>query len=123
MNTNHRTLPIDTADARACTALIAGLPLTNAREAHQTLIRLLTGLAHRPPPAPAYLEVLEAMRAPLAFLQDELARTYAAKPCRRRRSRRKTSGRFWPCGRTWHAPMPRWRSSARASGRSRTGWR
>jgi hypothetical protein len=80
MNTNHRTLPIDTADARACTALIAGLPLTNAREAHQTLIRLLTGLAHRPPPAPAYLEVLEAMRAPLAFLQDELARTYAAKP-------------------------------------------
>ena len=73
-------LPIDTADARACFALIAGLPLTNAREAHQTLITLLTGLAHRPPAAGDYLEVLEALRAPLAFLQDEIALRYAGKP-------------------------------------------
>jgi hypothetical protein len=63
-------LPIDTADARACAALIASLPLTNAREAHQTLVTLLTGLSHRPPSAAAYLEVLEATRAPLAFLQE-----------------------------------------------------
>ena len=80
MNQNGTTLPIDTADAHACMALIAGLPLTNAREAHRMLVMLLTGLAHRSPPAPAYLDVLEAVRAPLAFLQDELAQRYAAKP-------------------------------------------
>ena len=73
-------LPIDTADARACAALIASLPLTNAREAHQTLVTLLTGLSHRPPAAAAYLDVLETTRAPLAFLQSELAQRYAAKP-------------------------------------------
>ena len=76
----HPRLPIDTADAGACTALIASLPLTNAREAHQTLVMLLTGLAHRPPPAAAYLDVLETARAPLAFLQSETAQRYAAKP-------------------------------------------
>ena len=81
MNDSVRAaLPIDTADARACAALIAGLPLTNAREAHQVLVTLLTGLAHRPPAAAAYLEVLETARAPLAFLQDELAQRYAARP-------------------------------------------
>jgi hypothetical protein len=71
--------PIDTADARACATLIAGLPLTNAREAHQILVTLLTGLAHRPPPAADYLDVLETARAPLAFLQDEMAQRYAGK--------------------------------------------
>lgn len=81
MNETARpSLPIDTADARACAALIAGLPLTNAPEAHQTLTTLFAGLAHRPPAAAAYLDVLETARAPLAFLQDELAQRYAAKP-------------------------------------------
>lgn len=81
MTTSNGTpLPIDTADAHACTTLIAALPLTNAREAHQTLIMLLTGLSHRPPPAAAYLDVLETARAPLAYLQDEIAQRYASKP-------------------------------------------
>lgn len=81
MNTsNGSSLPIDTADARACATLIAGLPLTNAREAHQTLVLLLTGMSHRPPAAAAYLDVLETLRAPLAFLQDEVAQRYASKP-------------------------------------------
>lgn len=73
-------LTFDTTDAQACVSLIARLPLTNVREAHQTLLQLLTVLSHRPPPAAAYLGVLEAARAPLAFLQDELARRYAARP-------------------------------------------
>ena len=76
----RQSLPIDTADARACTALIAGLPLTNAPEAHRLLTTLLTGLSHRPPAAAAYLDVLETARASLAFLQDEIAQRYAAKP-------------------------------------------
>lgn len=79
-DTKRPPLPVDTADPRACAALIAGLPLTNAREAHQALVMLLTGLAHRPPAAAAYLDVLETARAPLAFVQDEVAQRYAAKP-------------------------------------------
>lgn len=74
------TLSIDTSDAYACTALIAGLPLTNARASHQVLITLLAGLRHRPPDATAYLDVLETARAPLAFIQDEIAQRYAARP-------------------------------------------
>lgn len=73
-------LPIDTADAYACTSLIAGLPLTNPREAHQTLFTLLTGLSHRSPAAAEYLSVLEAAREAAIFLQDEIAQRYAAKP-------------------------------------------
>ncbi|MBI4990187.1 MAG: hypothetical protein HZC23_15340 [Rhodocyclales bacterium] len=79
-HTDRPPLPVDTADARACAALIAGLPLTNARESHQMLITLLTGLYHRPPGGGAYLDVLETARAPMAFLQDEIAQRYAAKP-------------------------------------------
>ena len=77
---NGTSLPVDTADARACAALIATLPLTNAREAHQTLVMLLTGLAHRPPAAAAYLDLLETLRSPLAFLQDAIAQRYASRP-------------------------------------------
>ena len=65
MNTAARpSLPIDTADARACAALIAGLPLTNAHEAHRLLTTLLTGLSHRPPAAAAYLDVLDTAWPP-----------------------------------------------------------
>ena len=79
-DTERPPFPVDTADARACMALIASLPLTNAREAHQVLITLLTGLTHRPPAGTAYLDVLETARAPMAFLQDEIAQRYAARP-------------------------------------------
>jgi hypothetical protein len=76
----QRLLSIDTADARACAALIAGLPLTNSCEAQRTLATLLAGLSHRPPAAADYLGVLETARAPLAFVQDEVAQRYAARP-------------------------------------------
>lgn len=73
-------LAVDTADPHACAALIAGLPLTNARASQQMLAVLLDGLNRRPPGAAAYLDVLETMRAPLAFLQGEIAQRYAARP-------------------------------------------
>lgn len=73
-------LPIDTRDAHACTALIAGLPLTNAGASHRALAMLLAELSRRAPAAAAYLEVLETLRAPLAFLQGEIAKRYAARP-------------------------------------------
>ena len=79
-DTDQPPFPVDTAVAHACATQIARLPLTNAREAHQMLLMLLTGMSHRPPVAAAYLDVLETARAPLAFVQDELAQRYASKP-------------------------------------------
>jgi hypothetical protein len=73
-------LVVDARDPRACLAFIAGLPLTNARATHQALADLLAKLASDLPSAASYLEVLEAARAPLAFVQSELAQRYAAKP-------------------------------------------
>lgn len=71
---------IDTTKAQACTALIAGLPLTNARESQKILSALLHGLMRRPPGAADFLDVLETARMPVSFLQDELAQRYANKP-------------------------------------------
>jgi hypothetical protein len=74
-------LPVDTTDARACMALIAGLPLTNVRASLGNIEALLAALACRPPVAAhAYLDVLEALRAALAFVQDQLAQRYSARP-------------------------------------------
>jgi hypothetical protein len=77
---NSALVDIDTSDARACTALIAGLPLTNARESHKILSALLHGLMHRPPGPADFLDVLETARMPVSFLQDEAAQRYANKP-------------------------------------------
>ena len=68
------------SDARACVAHIAALPLVNPREAHAGLVALLKGASGNPPPAAAYLDVLETARAALVFVQGELALRYAAKP-------------------------------------------
>lgn len=76
----EQTPPVDTADARACADFIAGLPLTNPREAQHALISLITGLSHRSPFPADYLHVLETARTSVAFLQDEIAKRYAAKP-------------------------------------------
>lgn len=68
------------SDARACIAQITALPLANPREAHTELAALLKGMSRNPPPAAAYLDVLETARASVAFVQDVLAQPYAAKP-------------------------------------------
>jgi hypothetical protein len=67
-------------DVRQCKALIAELPLTNVPRVRDTLTRLLYGLRQTPPRGAQYLEVLEAMRAPLHFLQESLAVRYSSRP-------------------------------------------
>ena len=67
-------------DARQCKALIAELPLTNVPRVRDTLTRMLYGLRQTPPRSPDYLDVLEAMRAPLHFLQESLAVRYGSRP-------------------------------------------
>lgn len=67
------------ADAGQCRALLAGLPLTNVPKVRDMLTRLIFGMQRTPPPARDYLAILEAMRAPLAFIQGELAKRYATR--------------------------------------------
>jgi hypothetical protein len=70
----------DTSDASACLARVAGLPLANVRVTHQELLDLLAAMSRNPPPAAAYLDVLEAARGAVVFVQDKLALRYAARP-------------------------------------------
>jgi hypothetical protein len=67
-------------DAGQCRALIAELPLTNVPRVRDTLTRMLYGLRQTPPRSADYIDVLEAMRAPLQFLQESLAIRYSSKP-------------------------------------------
>ncbi len=67
-------------DARQCRVLIAELPLTNVPRVRDTLTRLLYGLRQTPPHSADYLSVLEAMRAPLHFLQESLSIRYNSRP-------------------------------------------
>lgn len=71
---------MDFGDAQQCLSLLANLPLTNVPVAHDTLTALIGAMQNRPPPAVKYLEVLEAARAPLAFVQGQLAGRYSQKP-------------------------------------------
>lgn len=72
--------PLNYRDARQCRALIAELPLTNVPRVRDTLTRLLYGLRQTPPLSGEYIDVLEAMRAPLHFLQESLAARYSSRP-------------------------------------------
>lgn len=71
---------LDFSDAQQCLSVLASLPLTNLPYVEATLSGLLDGMLATPPAPAAYLEVLEKARAPLAFMQEELAQRYAHKP-------------------------------------------
>lgn len=73
-------LPFDTQDAQRCRTAVASLPITNVVHTQNILHTLLTSMRKSSPPARDYLEVLEAARAPLAFVQDEASRRYASRP-------------------------------------------
>jgi cyclic-di-GMP-binding protein len=77
-----RPLPgtLDYRNAQQCMTLLNELPLTNVPRVRDTLTRMLYGLRQTPPRSTEYLEVLEAMRAPLHFLQESLAIRYSSRP-------------------------------------------
>ena len=72
--------PFDARDAASCLAFLANLPIMNVPLAHDSIGRLLKAVHDAPPPAAEYLAVLEAAHEPLAFLQEEVATRYAARP-------------------------------------------
>lgn len=59
---------------------IARLPLANPLQAEILLNRLLDGLIAYPPEPSTYLNLLEQMRIPLCFVEEELAHRYHNKP-------------------------------------------
>lgn len=59
---------------------LSRLPLANPLQAEAALNQFFDSLLESPPPALAYLNLLEQTRVPLCFVEEELARRYVNKP-------------------------------------------
>lgn len=69
------------SDSAGCRRWLERLPLTNVPEAQRALAGQLAGLTRADLIAPLErLRILETLRAPLTFLQQEAARLYAGQP-------------------------------------------
>ncbi|MER2553840.1 MAG: hypothetical protein ABTQ28_11285 [Thauera sp.] len=71
---------MDFGQPAACLALLHELHPIDFRTTHATLTRILEGLLEAAPAPNQHLEVLEAARETLAFVQGEMARTYSTHP-------------------------------------------
>lgn len=71
---NDRLLAIP--DIPTGAAYLARLPLANPPAAEQQLLRFLDALLADPPPADTLLSLLEQVRVPLCFVEEEMARRY-----------------------------------------------
>ena len=67
-------------DSASCRTWIEQLPLTNVQQAQKILAAQLAALATARLPALERLKILETLREPVAFVQEELANRYAGKP-------------------------------------------
>lgn len=67
-------------DPAACLSWLAGLNPTNVPEVHAALGAMLETLLLQPPLPARHLEVLEAARAAVEFVQNGLSQRYAARP-------------------------------------------
>lgn len=75
--TSNRT---NFSDPAACREWLLRLNPTNVLETHVLLSDMLSELQERPPTPVSHLEILEAARASVEFVQHELAQRYAARP-------------------------------------------
>ena len=71
---------MDYAQPAFCLELLQKLHPIDFRTTHATLVRIIDGLLHARPAPNQHLEVLEAARETLSFVQGELARTYCTRP-------------------------------------------
>ncbi len=67
-------------DSASCKRWIESLPLTNVESSQHALTRQISLLRQAALAPLELLRVLEALREPAAYVQDELARKYAGKP-------------------------------------------
>lgn len=70
----------DFTDAPACQEWLARLPLTNIAQAQTHLLRQMHLLNRHPLPAEARLKLLELLRGPIAFVQEQCLKHYAGRP-------------------------------------------
>lgn len=73
------TVPL-IADLQTGSDFLANLPLANPAAAEQALIRFLDCLLAAPPDPGILFSLLERSRAPLSFVEEEMARRYHNKP-------------------------------------------
>ena len=71
---------MDYSQPAVCLALLQKLHPTDFRATHASLTRIFNGLLEAAPPPNQHLEVLEAARETLAFVQGEMAHAYAIHP-------------------------------------------
>lgn len=71
---------MDFSQPAACLALLRDLRPTDFRATHATLTRIVDGLLEAAPAPNQHLEVLEAARETLAFVQGEMSRSYSTHP-------------------------------------------
>lgn len=80
MNRPATQVTTESPEAARYRETLAGIPLTNVPLACDVLERVLRLMQQKPPSAGEYLALLETAREPLAFLNENLAARYAAKP-------------------------------------------
>ena len=70
----------DFMEPAACQAWLAGLPLTNIAQAQTQLLRQLNLLNRTSLPADARLKILELLRGPIDFIQEQCVKHYSGRP-------------------------------------------
>lgn len=72
--------PLQFTDSVSCRTWIEQLPLTNVQQAQKMLAAQFAALTATQMPALERLKILETLREPVAFVQEESANRYAGKP-------------------------------------------
>jgi hypothetical protein len=80
MSTIASDLPLTITDLRSGSDYLAQLSLANPLVGERQLIRFLDGLLFSPPDPEVLLALLEQARAPLCFVEEEMARRYHNRP-------------------------------------------
>lgn len=76
MNTTAAEMPLDIPDLRTGMDYLSQLSLANPVVAERQLMRFLDGLLMAPPDSGVLLALLEQARAPMCFVEEEMARRY-----------------------------------------------
>jgi hypothetical protein len=74
-----KSVQLQFSDAASCKRWILSLPLTNVQIAHQSLAQQVALVAQAGIPPVEVLRIVEALREPLAYVQNEIARRYTGK--------------------------------------------
>lgn len=80
MNTTVNVSPLLIPDLQTGMDYLSSLPLANPVAAEQQLVRFIDALLAAPPDPGTLLTLLEQVRVPICFIEEEMARLYHNKP-------------------------------------------